>query len=273
MAPTICSEKKAQQRSGINDIRKQSTLTSLYTSPTSRINYAQKRSKIIRPYQTRSKRSTNSSVYHISSSSDASNDTNKCFHLNPFTQLPPIGINISDNSISTPSESTFPHSAITLTDFSSTFAIDEEVFSLCEDRLKPFNNETELSSSSVYTISSSDEEQNVDDDMSSRSINVIATSENSQEKVTSTITDDDEKISFRSLSKLHIQDDNKNTKGLFEIAIKMIKLVHRNQLLQRRLSQLQAETSQFIQSVLANPENQAFRDKVQVNGCCEKIRD
>lgn len=276
MAPTICSEKKSQQRSGLNDIRKQSTLTSLSASPASSLNYVQKRAKIIRPYPSRGKRPTDSSVYLISSSSDASNDTNEYFTSNQFSQPPPSTITISDNSISTSSESTtILHSPFTHSDFSSIFLNDDEDFPLRQrrredHRLKTFTNDIDLSS--IYTISSSDEEKNHDDDMVSRSFNVIS-SDSSQDKVTSTIVDDDEKTSSRSLSKLQMQEETKHTKGLFEIAIKMIKLVHRNQLLQRRLSQLQAETSQFIQSVLANPENQAFRKEVQANGCCEKLRD
>lgn len=46
-----------------------------------------------------------------------------------------------------------------------------------------------------------------------------------------------------------------NTKGLLDIAIKTIKLIQRNQLLQAKLAQLQAETQAFITSVMANPEN------------------
>ncbi|XP_059612490.1 uncharacterized protein LOC132258945 [Phlebotomus argentipes] len=46
-----------------------------------------------------------------------------------------------------------------------------------------------------------------------------------------------------------------NTKGLLDIAIKTIKLIQRNQLLQMKLAQLQAETHAFITSVMANPEN------------------
>lgn len=54
-----------------------------------------------------------------------------------------------------------------------------------------------------------------------------------------------------------------NTEGLLSIAIKTINLVKRNQLLQQRLTQLQLETSDFIQSVLANPENRHFRDNMK----------
>uniref|UniRef100_A0A1A9W473 Glucose-methanol-choline oxidoreductase N-terminal domain-containing protein n=1 Tax=Glossina brevipalpis TaxID=37001 RepID=A0A1A9W473_9MUSC len=55
----------------------------------------------------------------------------------------------------------------------------------------------------------------------------------------------------------------RSTEGLLSIAIKTIKLVKRNQLLQQRLNQLQIETSEFIQSVLNNPENRHFREKIQ----------
>lgn len=66
--------------------------------------------------------------------------------------------------------------------------------------------------------------------------------------------------------------DNKNSKsrntphnidGLLSIALKTIKLVKRNQLLQQRLTQLQVETTDFIQSVLANPENHSFRENIK----------
>ncbi|XP_053968195.1 GATA zinc finger domain-containing protein 8 [Anastrepha ludens] len=71
--------------------------------------------------------------------------------------------------------------------------------------------------------------------------------------------DDDEHDSDTYSSMCEI----KNTEGLLAIALKTIKLVKRNQMLQRRLAQLQLETSEFIQSVLANPENRHFRDKMQ----------
>ncbi|XP_015037673.2 uncharacterized protein Cipc isoform X1 [Drosophila pseudoobscura] len=53
-----------------------------------------------------------------------------------------------------------------------------------------------------------------------------------------------------------------NSDGLLSIAIKTIKLVQRNKLLQKRLAQLQLETSEFIASVLANPENRQYREKI-----------
>ncbi|XP_017849073.1 transcription factor kayak [Drosophila busckii] len=49
---------------------------------------------------------------------------------------------------------------------------------------------------------------------------------------------------------------------LLSIAIKTIKLVQRNKLLQKRLAQLQLETSAFIASVLDNPENRHLRDNL-----------
>ncbi|XP_037813269.1 suppressor protein SRP40 isoform X2 [Lucilia sericata] len=58
-------------------------------------------------------------------------------------------------------------------------------------------------------------------------------------------------------------NSSSNTDGLLSIAIKTIKLVKRNQLLQKRLTQLQLETSEFIQSVLANPENRHFRENIK----------
>ncbi|XP_041630882.1 pneumococcal serine-rich repeat protein [Drosophila kikkawai] len=63
---------------------------------------------------------------------------------------------------------------------------------------------------------------------------------------------------------LHLQQHyhHHNSDGLLSIAIKTIKLVQRNKLLQKRLTQLQLETSEFIASVLANPENRQFREKI-----------
>ncbi|EDW05256.2 uncharacterized protein Dmoj_GI16026, partial [Drosophila mojavensis] len=58
------------------------------------------------------------------------------------------------------------------------------------------------------------------------------------------------------------QQYHAHNQGLLSIAIKTIKLVQRNKLLQKRLAQLQLETSEFIASVLANPENRHFREKI-----------
>ncbi|KAH8293795.1 hypothetical protein KR054_004452 [Drosophila jambulina] len=66
------------------------------------------------------------------------------------------------------------------------------------------------------------------------------------------------------VKELHLQQHyhHHNSDGLLSIAIKTIKLVQRNKLLQKRLTQLQLETSEFIASVLANPENRQFREKI-----------
>ncbi|EDW67015.2 uncharacterized protein Cipc isoform X2 [Drosophila virilis] len=53
--------------------------------------------------------------------------------------------------------------------------------------------------------------------------------------------------------------------GLLSIALKTINLVQRNEILQNRLNQLQLETSKFIASVLANPENRHFREGISTN--------
>ncbi|KAH8383366.1 hypothetical protein KR009_008235, partial [Drosophila setifemur] len=58
------------------------------------------------------------------------------------------------------------------------------------------------------------------------------------------------------------QQFHQNSEGLLSIAIQTIKLVQRNKLLQKRLSELQLETSEFIASVLANPENQQIRETI-----------
>lgn len=57
-----------------------------------------------------------------------------------------------------------------------------------------------------------------------------------------------------------------NTKGLFDIALKTVKLIRRNQELQARLAQLQEETKAFIESVMANPENESLRNHIQTGG-------
>lgn len=57
-----------------------------------------------------------------------------------------------------------------------------------------------------------------------------------------------------------------NTKGLFDIALKTVKLIRRNQELQMRLAQLQEETKAFIESVMANPENESLRNRIQTGG-------
>lgn len=67
------------------------------------------------------------------------------------------------------------------------------------------------------------------------------------------------------VKEFHLQQQHyhhHNSDGLLSIAIKTIKLVQRNKLLQKRLTQLQLETSEFIASVLANPENRQFREKI-----------
>ncbi|XP_064554547.1 uncharacterized protein Cipc isoform X2 [Drosophila montana] len=64
----------------------------------------------------------------------------------------------------------------------------------------------------------------------------------------------------QQLPKYHTHVD-----GLLSIAIKTINLVQRNEMLQNRLAQLQLETSKFIASVLANPENRHFRERITAN--------
>lgn len=62
-----------------------------------------------------------------------------------------------------------------------------------------------------------------------------------------------------------------NTKGLFDIALKTVKLVRRNQELQMRLAQLQEETKAFIASVMANPENEPLRSQFQTTGSIRTV--
>lgn len=59
-----------------------------------------------------------------------------------------------------------------------------------------------------------------------------------------------------------------NTKGLFDIALKTVKLIRRNQELQMRLAQLQVETNAFIESVMSNPENETLRNRFHTGGRC-----
>lgn len=61
----------------------------------------------------------------------------------------------------------------------------------------------------------------------------------------------------------HIPHHPNNTKGLFDIALKTVKLIRRNQELQMRLAQLQEETNAFIESVMSNPENETLRNRFQ----------
>ena len=46
--------------------------------------------------------------------------------------------------------------------------------------------------------------------------------------------------------------------GMLEVTVKTADLMQRNQQAQNELIQLKAEVEQFVQSVLANPENQVF---------------
>ncbi|XP_053694940.1 uncharacterized protein LOC128742565 [Sabethes cyaneus] len=72
--------------------------------------------------------------------------------------------------------------------------------------------------------------------------------------------------SYQRHHQLHHRHQNvphhpNNTKGLFDIALKTVKLIRRNQELQSRLAQLQQETKAFIESVMANPENEPLRNR------------
>ncbi|XP_021704590.1 uncharacterized protein LOC5575405 [Aedes aegypti] len=62
-----------------------------------------------------------------------------------------------------------------------------------------------------------------------------------------------------------------NTKGLFDIALKTVKLIRRNQELQMRLAQLQRETNAFIESVMANPENESLRNHIHAGGAIRAV--
>lgn len=55
-------------------------------------------------------------------------------------------------------------------------------------------------------------------------------------------------------------------RGLLDIAVKTVKLLQKNRLLQARLEQLQTETREFIKSVMANPENAELRKRIQFDG-------
>ncbi|XP_055542471.1 uncharacterized protein LOC129728105 isoform X2 [Wyeomyia smithii] len=73
--------------------------------------------------------------------------------------------------------------------------------------------------------------------------------------------------SYQRHHQLHHRHQNvphhpNNTKGLFDIALKTVKLIRRNQELQTRLAQLQQETKAFIESVMANPENEPLRNRI-----------
>lgn len=63
--------------------------------------------------------------------------------------------------------------------------------------------------------------------------------------------------------KLLKNSNNNNNGGLIEIALRTVHLIQRNQLLQAKLAQLQAETQAFITSVMANPENRELREQIE----------
>lgn len=54
---------------------------------------------------------------------------------------------------------------------------------------------------------------------------------------------------------------NASTKNLFEITIRTIKLIKRNQELHTKLSELQSDTKIFFESIMENPENQKLRNQ------------
>lgn len=54
---------------------------------------------------------------------------------------------------------------------------------------------------------------------------------------------------------------NASTKNLFDITIRTIKLIKRNQELHTKLSQLQSDTKTFFKSIMENPENQMLRNQ------------
>lgn len=71
-------------------------------------------------------------------------------------------------------------------------------------------------------------------------------------------------IKDSSDEKLHNSNNLKRQNyGLLEIAIRTVHLMKRNQILQERLAQLQAETQAFITSVMSNPENKEIREKME----------
>lgn len=47
--------------------------------------------------------------------------------------------------------------------------------------------------------------------------------------------------------------------------MKTVKLLQKNRVLQERLESLQFETLQFVDSVMANPENCDLRDRIKYN--------
>lgn len=72
-------------------------------------------------------------------------------------------------------------------------------------------------------------------------------------------------LMYRLTAQYHALPRRSQNRGLLEIAIKTVKLLQKNRTLQARLDQLQVETRQFVDSVMANPENCDLRDRIKYN--------
>ncbi|XP_036324208.1 uncharacterized protein LOC118737633 [Rhagoletis pomonella] len=135
----------------------------------------------------------------------------------------------------------------------------------CYNRHNNNNNTSSHNIKTVFTVPTPHDKQSLPPKTATTTSTTTTTSANNQhspkhyQQQYYAASDDDEHDSDTYSSICEI----KNTEGLLAIALKTIKLVKRNQMLQRRLAQLQLETSEFIQSVLANPENRHFRNKMQ----------
>lgn len=62
-------------------------------------------------------------------------------------------------------------------------------------------------------------------------------------------------LMYRLTTHHHVLPRRSQHRGLLEIAKKTVKLLQKNRTLQARLNQLKLETRQFVDSVMANPEN------------------
>lgn len=57
---------------------------------------------------------------------------------------------------------------------------------------------------------------------------------------------------------------NSDTKYLIDITVKTITLFKKNKELQMKLSELQSDTRNFIDSVIKNPENQQLKNQLEL---------
>lgn len=78
-------------------------------------------------------------------------------------------------------------------------------------------------------------------------------------------------LMYRLTTRKHALPRRSQHRVLLEIAMKTVKLLQKNRSLQARLNQLQLETRQFVDSVMANPENCDLRNRIKYNNADDKM--